>query len=252
MGSRYAFVGKWGSRRKFAGVRKIVIAVDGYSSCGKSTLAKALARELHYIYIDTGAMYRAVALYFLRNKVPFMPEERDMDAIGKALEQIHINFRKSGEGRATFLNGENVEGEIREMFVANHVSKVSTISAVRRFLVAQQQAMGKERGVVMDGRDIGSVVFPDAELKLFMTADPDVRAERRRLELKGRGIELSHEEVLKNLQERDRIDSTREDSPLIQTEDAVVIDNTSLSPAEQLAVALDLATRCIASVPDSP
>ncbi|MBI1221271.1 MAG: (d)CMP kinase [Bacteroidetes bacterium] len=219
--------------------RPIIIAIDGYSSCGKSTLAKALAKQLGYIYIDTGAMYRAVALYFLRNDVPFKPEERDPQAVAEALNRIQISFQLVNGVKTTFLNGENVEDEIRQMFVANHVSKVSTIPEVRRFLVHQQQEMGKGRGVVMDGRDIGTVVFPDAELKLFMTADPDIRTQRRWDELRSRGIKMSREEVKHNLLERDRIDSSREDSPLMQAADAIVIDNSHLSPGEQLKLALD-------------
>ncbi|MDX5321645.1 MAG: (d)CMP kinase [Bacteroidota bacterium] len=215
---------------------------------GFETLDKALAARLGYLYIDTGAMYRAVALYFLRNQVPFKPEERDDAAVAEALQHIQIRFVDGPKGKLTFLNGENVEEEIRQMFVANHVSKVSTISAVRRFLVAQQQEMGRERGVVMDGRDIGTVVFPDAELKLFMTADPDIRAERRQKELQGKGMDLPLDEVKHNLLERDRIDSSREDSPLMQAEDAVVIDNSNLTPNEQLEIALDFANQKLAAL----
>ncbi|TNE80550.1 MAG: (d)CMP kinase [Bacteroidetes bacterium] len=223
--------------------QKIIIAVDGYSSCGKSTIARALAKKLGYLYIDSGAMYRAVALYFLRNDVPFQVEERDLQAIEQALSQIHIEFRfnEAIGQQETFLNDENVEEEIRQMFVANHVSKVSTISEVRRFLVKQQQKKGEGKGIVMDGRDIGTVVFPQAELKLFMTADPVIRAERRLAELQGKGMNSTLEEVLHNLQERDRIDSTRADSPLKKADDAVVIDNTHLSPEEQFNLALNYA-----------
>lgn len=222
-------------------MNKIIIAVDGFSSCGKSTLARALAGKLGYLYIDSGAMYRAVALYFLQNHVPFKPEERDDKSIANALTQIQIEFRDTANGKATFLNGVNVEEEIRQMRVADHVSKVSTISAVRRFLVKQQQELGKEKGVVMDGRDIGTVVFPDAELKLFMTAEPEIRAERRLKELLAKGTPMTFGEVFSNLAERDRIDSTREDSPLRQAEDALVIDNSHLDPQEQLALALNYA-----------
>ena len=218
-------------------VKKIIIAVDGFSSCGKSTLARALAAKLGYLYIDTGAMYRAVALYFLRNDVPYQVDERDDQAVADAIAHVKIEFRDTPNGKATFLNGENVEDEIRQMFVANHVSKVSTISAVRRFLVKQQQALGVDKGVVMDGRDIGTVVFPEAELKLFMTADPKIRAERRLLELRDKGMDMTFDEVIHNLTERDRIDSTRADSPLRQADDALVIDNSNLSPEEQLDLA---------------
>lgn len=222
---------------------KIIIAVDGFSSCGKSTVARAMAKKLGYLYIDSGAMYRAVALYFLRNNIPFQIENRDINKVNEALSRIEIEFRFNDEKQCqeTFLNNENVEEEIRQMFVANHVSKVSTISEVRRFLVNQQQAKGEGKGIVMDGRDIGTVVFPKAELKLFMTADPKVRAERRLEELKAKGHNPNFEEVLANLQERDRIDSTREDSPLKKADDAIVIDNTRLSPAEQLDIAMNYA-----------
>lgn len=221
-------------------MERIIIAVDGYSSCGKSTLAKALAKKLGYTYIDSGAMYRAVALYFLRNQVPFLPETRDISQIREALENIRIRFVRNPESgqQDTYLNEENVEKEIRQMFVANHVSKVSTISEVRRFLVKQQQKKGEKKGIVMDGRDIGTVVFPEAELKLFMTADPLVRAQRRLAELQAKGQTADFEEVLANLRERDHIDSTREDSPLRQAEDAIVIDNSVLTPEEQLEIAL--------------
>jgi len=218
----------------------IIIAIDGHSSCGKSTLAKALAKKLGYTYIDSGAMYRAVALYFLRHDVPFKVEQRDIHAIQEALSQIHIAFKynESLGKQETYLNDENVEGEIRQMFVADHVSKVSTISEVRRFLVAQQQAKGTAKGIVMDGRDIGTVVFPEAELKIFMTAEPTIRAQRRLEEMQEKGQDFTLEEVLNNLQKRDHIDSTRADSPLKKAEDALVLDNTHLSPSEQFEKAL--------------
>jgi cytidylate kinase len=230
-------------------VKKIIIAIDGFSSCGKSTVAKALAKELGYQYIDSGAMYRAVALYFLRNNIPFLPENRDMGRIEEALENIRIDFRLNPELglQETFLNGENVEKEIRQMFVAGHVSKVSTISAVRRFLVRQQQARGPGKGIVMDGRDIGTVVFPEAELKLFMTAGLHIRAQRRLEEMKSKGQEADYKEVLANLEERDHIDSTREDSPLRKAEDAIVIDNSHLDPDCQLELALKYARERIGS-----
>jgi cytidylate kinase len=216
---------------------KIIIAVDGYAACGKSTLAKALAKKLGYIYIDSGAMYRAVTLYFLKNNIGL----DDKTAIAEALKQIHIDFKNIKGQNHTFLNGKDVETEIREMFVSNFVSPVSTISAVRRFLVARQKEMGNQKGIVMDGRDIGTVVFPDAELKLFMTASIQIRTERRLAELKSKGIiEFEFEDVQKNLLERDRIDSTREDSPLKQAEDAIIIDNSNLNTEEQLELALRL------------
>ncbi|HCS20309.1 MAG TPA: (d)CMP kinase [Bacteroidetes bacterium] len=224
-------------------MNKIIIAVDGFSSCGKSTLARALAKKLGYLYIDSGAMYRAVALHFLQNGIPFKPEEREDERIESALSDIQIEFRNTPEGKATFLNGVNVEEEIRQMRVADHVSKVSTISTVRRFLVKQQQELGKGKGVVMDGRDIGTVVFPEAELKLFMTAEPEIRAHRRLKELLAKGTPMTYEEVFANLAERDRIDSTRADSPLKQAEDALVIDNSYLTPQEQLELALRYAGR---------
>lgn len=224
-------------------MKKIIIAVDGFSSCGKSTLARALAGKLGYLYIDSGAMYRAVSLYFLQNGIPFKPEERDDEGIEAALANIRIEFRDTTKGKATFLNGVNVEDEIRQMRVADHVSKVSTISSVRRFLVKQQQELGKGKGVVMDGRDIGTVVFPEAELKLFMTAEPQIRADRRLKELLAKGTQMTFEEVYANLADRDRIDSTREDSPLKQADDAWVIDNSYLNPQEQLELALRYAGR---------
>jgi cytidylate kinase len=220
---------------------KITIAVDGFAACGKSTLAKALAKALNYIYVDSGAMYRAVTLYFLEHAIQI----EDKLAIQEALEQIQIEFRNIEGKNHTFLNGKDVEQEIREMRVSNFVSPVSTISAVRRFLVACQQEMGKSKGLVMDGRDIGTVVFPEAELKLFMTASVEIRTQRRLQELQAKGLQIDEEEVTANLLERDHIDSTRADSPLRQAEDAVVIDNSNLSPEEQLVKALDLAKTVI-------
>jgi cytidylate kinase len=220
----------------------ITIAVDGFAACGKSTLAKALAKELGYIYIDSGAMYRAVTLYFLDNSIDI---EDDLSVVS-ALEQIRITFRNIDGNNHTFLNEKDVENEIRAMRVSDFVSPVSTISSVRRFLVACQKEMGKQKGIVMDGRDIGTVVFPDAELKLFMTASPEVRTKRRLLELESKGIsDYSFEQVQKNLTERDRIDSTRNDSPLRKADDAIVIDNSSLSTGEQLMLALTLANEII-------
>lgn len=213
-------------------MEKIIIAVDGYSSCGKSTLARSLAEKLGYTYIDSGAMYRAVTLYFLRNGILAGEEET-------ALRNISLRF--SRPANHTILNGEDVEEEIRQMYVSNQVSQVSAIPAVRRAMVRQQQEMGKEKGIVMDGRDIGTVVFPDAELKIFLTATPEVRTRRRYDELRAKGINTSMEEVRANLLKRDHIDSTREDSPLRQADDAAVIDNTRLTRDQQLQKALELA-----------
>ncbi len=217
--------------------KKITIAVDGYSSCGKSTLAKALAKELDYGYVDTGAMYRATTLYFLRHNIDLDNSED----VKNALCHIQIGF-KSFEGKnCTFLNGENVEEEIRGMEVSNKVSPVATISAVRRAMVAQQREMGKEKGVVMDGRDIGTVVFPNAELKIFLTADMEVRAKRRRDEMLAKGQIVNLTDIINNLKERDHIDSTREDSPLKKAKDAIEINNTLLTKEEQMNMALELA-----------
>lgn len=219
----------------------INIAIDGYSSCGKSTLAKAMARALEYVFIDSGAMYRAVTLYALRNKLVSADGLNEPDLLA-ALPHIDIAFRHNPEtGRSeTLLNGENVEQEIRKMAVSNHVSKVSAVKAVRQKLVALQQQLGRQKGVVMDGRDIGTVVFPTAELKLFMTADPAVRAQRRFDELVAKGQQPTMEEVAANLSKRDKIDTTRAESPLMQADDAVVIDNTHLTPEQQLEKALSL------------
>ena len=212
--------------------KRITIAVDGHSSCGKSTLAKDLASALHYQYIDSGAMYRAVTLYFLRHQV-------DLDQAGsvdKALEQISISFANNN----TFLNGEDVEEEIRQMKVSQHVSQVAAVSSVRRAMVLQQQQMNKEGGIVMDGRDIGTVVFPKAELKIFLTADIEERVRRRYQEILAKGKEIDKEAVRQNLEERDRIDSTRADSPLRKADDAIVINNTHLNREQQLSEALNL------------
>lgn len=218
---------------------KINIAIDGFSSCGKSTLAKALAKKLDYIFIDTGAMYRAVS-YYCSQQGWVDDKHLNREAIVAALGDIEIRFafNPSSQKLEVELNGMNVEKEIRTLAVSQLVSKVATIKEVRQKLVSEQQKIGENGGVVMDGRDIGSVVFPDAELKLFITADPHVRAKRRHLEMNDPTVTL--DEVFNNLQERDRIDSSREESPLIQTEDAIVIDNTNLNPDEQLELALDL------------
>ncbi len=219
--------------------KKIIIAIDGFSSCGKSTLAKALAKELSYVFIDTGAMYRAVALYFMRHQVSF----EDLQAIEKAIQSIrlHFVFNESTGKSDMYLNGENVELAIREMKVSQKVSEVAAIPAVRDFAVAQQQAMGEEKGIVMDGRDIGTVVFPNAELKIFVTADPKIRTERRFKELLATQPNITREEVAENLTHRDLIDSTREHSPLKQASDALVLDNTHLNQEEQFTIALNWA-----------
>jgi cytidylate kinase len=219
-------------------VKKLVIAIDGYSSCGKSTLAKQLAKELNYKYVDSGAMYRAVTLYLLRHHIDIHHPE----IVANALPQIEIHFGLNRDKQETFLNNENVEEEIRlNPRVASYVSNVSAISEVRRFLVKQQQRMGIDGGIVMDGRDIGTVVFPNADIKLFVTADPTIRAQRRLDELKEKGYETTFDEVLANLEKRDQIDTTRTDSPLKQAEDAILLDNSNLSKAEQLEFAINLA-----------
>lgn len=210
----------------------IIIAIDGYSSCGKSTLAKQIAQALHYRYIDTGAMYRATALFLLRNQIDI----HHPGLVKEALNDIHINFRlnKATQTQDTYLNGEDVEEEIRvNPRVVSIVSDVSAISEVRRFLVKQQQNMGKDKGIVMDGRDIGTVVFPTAELKIFVTADPMIRTQRRLDELKAKNQQTTFEEVLANLQKRDHIDSTRADSPLKKADDAIELDNSNMTREEQ-------------------
>jgi cytidylate kinase len=224
--------------------KKIIIAIDGFSSCGKSTMAKALAAQLKYVFIDTGAMYRAIALYFLRNQIPF----DNAHAIETALKQItlHFEYNTVTQKSDIFLNGENVELFIREMNVSAKVSEVAAIGAVRDFAVAQQQAMGQQKGIVMDGRDIGTVVFPQAELKIFVTADPAIRAHRRFLELQATHPAITVEEVAENLQHRDLIDSTREHSPLKQAEDALVLDNSHITREAQLEMALQWAKERIA------
>lgn len=218
-------------------MKKIIIAIDGYSSCGKSTLARDLASALGFAYVDSGAMYRAVTLYFLDHGIPL----DDQEAIENALDRIRIEFKNLNGENHTFLNGADVEESIRDMRVSAVVSPVAAVPAVRRALVRQQQALGRSGGIVMDGRDIGTVVFPNADLKIFLIADEEERVRRRRLELLAKGFDLSEEEVRRNLTERDHIDSTREDSPLRQAADAVVIDNTHLTRKDQLEEALRLA-----------
>ena len=216
--------------------RKIVIAIDGFSSCGKSTFAKAIAARLGYIFIDTGAMYRAVTLYSLEHGA-VVDGEVQQDKVVELLPQIEISFRFNAERGASdiYVNGVEVEQKIRSIEVSNLVSKISSIAQVREKLVAMQQRMGQERGVVMDGRDIGTVVFPDAELKIYMTADPAVRAQRRYDELTAKGDDVTLEEILENVISRDHADMNREISPLRQAEDAIVLDNSHMSVEEQMA-----------------
>lgn len=216
-------------------MNKIIIAIDGYSSCGKSTLAKDLASTLGYAYLDSGAMYRAVTLYFLRNNI----DVNNLKDVVDALENININFSCSADGiNTTILNGEDVESEIRQMNVSSRVSEVAALSEVRKKLVEEQRKMGDGKGIVMDGRDIGTVVFPHAELKLFITADLETRVDRRYSELKAKNYNIDRDTIKKNLLERDHIDSTRSDSPLKKAEDALILDNTNLNRHEQLNEAL--------------
>ena len=222
-------------------MKKITIAIDGFSSCGKSTMAKMLAKEVGYIYVDTGAMYRAVTLFAMRNGMIALNGDVDRDALKAKMDALHVEFKLNPQtGKAeTYLNGENVEHEIRGMEVSAHVSAIAAIDFVRTALVAQQQRMGHDRGIVMDGRDIGTVVFPDAELKVFVTASAEVRAQRRFDELVGKGMKANYDEILHNVQERDYIDSHREVSPLRKAEDAIELDNGQLTIAEQLQWLID-------------
>ena len=226
-------------------MKKITIAIDGFSSTGKSTIAKQLAKKLNYVYVDTGAMYRAVALFVLNNGL--INEAGEVKNLVEKLPEITLNFKLNEEtGNADmYLNGENVEKEIRTLRVSNVVSTVAAISEVRKKLVEQQKKMGAEKGVVMDGRDIGTVVFPDAELKLFMTASAKTRAHRRYKELVDRGEEVTFDAVLKNVQERDHLDSNREDSPLIQAETAIEFDNSDMGLEEQFERIHEFAKRVI-------
>jgi cytidylate kinase len=220
--------------------KKIIIAIDGHSSCGKSTMAKSIAQELGYVYIDSGAMYRVVTLYALRkglieNGVP------NVEKILNELDNIKITFqwdKKSGRN-TTYLNGENVEDEIRQLEVSQNVSPISAIAEIRHEMVKQQRENGRNKGIVMDGRDIGTVVFPEAELKIFMTASPEIRAQRRYLELKEKGQEVDFDSILKNVEGRDKIDSTREASPLKKADDALVLDNSNLTREQQLKWTLE-------------
>jgi cytidylate kinase len=219
-------------------VNKIIVAIDGYSSCGKSTIAKALAKYAGYTYVDTGAMYRAVALYAQRLGIA-NPESGYKDLLAQ-LENIHIDFIQTPEGQHVTLNGEDIESYIRTLEIGNLASQISTIKEVRAFLVAQQQAMGEKKGIVMDGRDIGTVVFPHAELKLFLTASPEVRAERRFKELQAKGENPVWEEVLADVNDRDYRDTHRAESPLRQANDAVVVDNSHMTREEQMEYIIEV------------
>lgn len=215
-------------------MKKITIAIDGFSSCGKSTMAKDLAREIGYIYIDSGAMYRAVTLYSLQHNL-IQDETIDADGLKNQLKDIHISFKLNPEtGRPdTYLNDVNVEADIRTMAVSSKVSLIAALDFVRQAMVMQQQEMGKAKGIVMDGRDIGTTVFPDAELKIFVTASPEIRAQRRYDELKGKGQEANFDDILENVKQRDYIDQHREVSPLRKADDALLLDNSHMTIAEQ-------------------
>ena len=215
-------------------MKKITIAIDGHSSCGKSTMAKDLARRIGYVYIDTGAMYRAVTLFAMRHNL-IANGQVDAAKLQEEMDNIHISLRLNPETQRpdTYLNGECVEREIRTMEVSRHVSLIAALPFVRSAMVEMQREMGKEKGVVMDGRDIGTVVFPHAELKIFVTASAEVRAQRRYDELTAKGEKCNYKEILENVKERDHIDSTRETSPLRQAEDAIVLDNTHMTIPEQ-------------------
>ena len=216
-------------------MKKITIAIDGFSSCGKSTMAKDLAKEIGYIYVDTGAMYRSVTLYALHHNLFNADGTIREEELKEQMKDINISFQlNKTTGRPdTYLNGENVENDIRTMEVSSHVSPIATLSFVREALVAQQQRMGAEKGIVMDGRDIGTVVFPKAELKIFVTASAEVRAQRRYDELKAKGMDADYADILKNVEERDYIDSHRATSPLRKADDAIELDNSNLTIAEQ-------------------
>jgi cytidylate kinase len=226
-------------------MKKIIITLDGYSSCGKSTLAKQMAAHLNYVFIDSGAMYRAITLYFIRHRI----DVTNSDAVIEALAHIHLAFKLNEQtGRADmYLNNENVEEEIRGLEVSNNVSQVAALEPIRIFSVAQQQLMGTQKGIVMDGRDIGTAVFPEAELKIFVTASPEVRVERRYQELAAKDPAITKAEIQANLEMRDHIDSTREFSPLKQAHDAIVLDNSNLTREAQLELALSWAQERIAN-----
>lgn len=230
-------------------MKKITIAIDGFSSTGKSTLAKQLAKELEYVYVDTGAMYRAVAYFAMQNQfigTDFFDKKALVDALSKI--QLEFKFNADLGFAEMYLNGENVEKQIRTIEVSNFVSQVAAVSEVRSKLVEQQQEMGKNKAIVMDGRDIGTVVFPDAELKIFMTASAETRAQRRFDELQQKGDNVSYEEVLKNVVDRDHMDTHREDSPLVIAEDAIEIDNSYLNKEEQFAAVLELVNDVVKTV----
>lgn len=224
-------------------IKKIIITIDGWSSCGKSTLAKQLAKSLGYVYIDSGAMYRAITLYFLRNHLDWT----DTGDVNEALDKIHLHFEYNdkSEHSEMFLNGENVEYVIRDLVVAEKVSDVASVADIRSFAVAQQQKMGLKKGIVMDGRDIGTTVFPNAELKIFMTADISIRVERRFKEMLLKNPNTTVEEVRQNLEMRDYIDSHRDVSPLRMAEDAILIDNSTINMSEQLDIALKLVAKLL-------
>ena len=215
--------------------KNIVVAIDGYSSCGKSTLAKALAKKLHFVYVDSGAMYRAVTLYFLRNNIDITNEMQ----VEKALKAIHLNFHSRDYQTHITLNDEEVSEEIRQMPVSENVSNISTLKMVRKEMVKQQQRMGISKNIIMDGRDIGTTVFPHAEVKIFMTADPKIRAVRRFKELEAKGEIITLEEIFDNLAHRDYQDTTRKESPLVRAKDAIVLDNTTITKQQQLDFVLE-------------
>ena len=224
--------------------KNIIIAIDGYSSSGKSSMARALAKRIGYRYIDSGAMYRAVTLHAMRNGMTSADGTVDAEAVTRVLPDIKIDFMVTPEGQHTMLNGEDVEKEIRQMAVSNFVSEIAAIPQVRHALVAMQQSFGSSKGIVMDGRDIGTTVFPDAEMKVFVNASTETRAQRRFAELIEKGTPASYEEVLANVVHRDHIDETREESPLRKADDAVVLDNSTMTIDEQNAWLLDLYNRC--------
>ena len=220
-------------------MKPIIITVDGWSSCGKSTMARQLARELSYVFIDSGAMYRAITLFFIRHQIDLNDAQSIIEALSKIQLSFHLNPLNGNN--EIWMNGENVESSIREMSVAQMVSQVAAIKEVRDFAVAQQQQIGSHKGIVMDGRDIGTAVFPEAELKIFMTASIPVRVQRRYLELMPKNPQITMEEVKENLEKRDHIDSTRSISPLRKAEDAIVLDNSNMTQQEQLALVLSWA-----------
>ena len=230
-------------------MKKITIAIDGHSSCGKSTMAKELARQMGYVYIDTGAMYRSVTLYAMQNGMIDPQGNIDTQRLQAAMPDIHITFRYNPQrGRPdTYLNGKLVEDDIRTMQVSNHVSPIATLGFVRQAMVQQQRQMGQQGGVILDGRDIGTVVFPNAELKIFVTASPEIRAKRRYDELTAKGQTVDYQEILRNVQERDYIDSHREISPLTQAPDAIVLDNSDMTIPQQQAWLLKLTKEAVSA-----